>query len=104
MLFFLWKQNLFNLEEFIVTNNKLPSNNGANRVICKWVENQVKHIQNNKGLMQTDIFIRNTWKEFVKKYEKIFISKNEKWRLNVEKVETYLIANVLRAVMLMCIL
>jgi superfamily II DNA or RNA helicase len=91
----IWKQKLTKVEEYIIINNTLPSHNDINTDIvslARWICTQKRNYENNKEIMK-DICIRQHWEDFVNKYQSYFMTNEEIWKHNFDKVEEYIIIN-----------
>ena len=70
-----WKENLKELEEHILKNNKLPTKTSKDKNIkqlSKWLDNQKTNYKNNKHIMK-DEEIKKEWEDFMEKYKGLFI-------------------------------
>ena len=78
------------LEEYIIFYNILPSQYDKNiniKQLSGWLSTQKNNY--NKNLMKKNI--KNDWEKFVEKYKEYFISCEEKWYINKNKLEDYII-------------
>lgn len=78
----LWSNHLDNLEEFIMKNNRLPTQasieNEETIKLAKWiVRNNDEYVKNEKAMK--DEVIRNQWFEFKNKYSNLFNEKINEW-------------------------
>jgi superfamily II DNA or RNA helicase len=90
-----WKEKLEMVEEYIETNNKLPSSTDKNKDIKQlgmWVSTQKKNYKNQEYIMK-DENIRKEWEEFVSKYSILFMSNEEQWYDTLEKIKLYIETN-----------
>jgi len=86
----LWLNNLRNLKNYLIENNKRPSRNYKNRDIRSlnlWESNQINNYR--KNIMKDEN--KKLWEEFIEKYKIYYISNNETWIFNLKKLEEYLI-------------
>ena len=90
-----WKEKLEMVEEYIETNNKVPSSTDKNKDIKQlgmWVSTQKKNYKNQEYIMK-DENIRKEWEEFVSKYSILFMSNEEQWYDALEKIKLYIETN-----------
>ena len=94
-----WKEQLSNLEKYILTFHILPQrrNNDKNiKKLSRWTSYQ-KDSYRDKTYMMQNINIRQIWEEFIKKYKIYFKDiKAENinvWYVNFKKLEDYIIEN-----------
>jgi superfamily II DNA or RNA helicase len=69
-----WLDKLKNIEEYIIKNNKLPSQYDINietKSLCSWLSNQKQNYKNNKDIMKNNNN-RKSWKTFTEKYKEYF--------------------------------
>ena len=91
----IWFNKLKQLEEYIIKNNKRPSQSDEDIIIKKissWVSTQIKNYSKNEYIMNDEI-IRKDWFDFITKYKEYFLSNNEIWFNNIKEVEKYIIKN-----------
>ena len=91
----LWYDNLKNLEEFIIKNEKMPTESSKDKNIsnlCKWLYHQKINYKNNEGII-IDEEIKIKWEEFTEKYKELFKSNKELWIDNLKKLEEYILEN-----------
>ena len=91
----IWKMKLENVGKYIDVNNKLPSSIDKNESIKKlgsWIKNQKKNYAKKEKIMKTPE-IRKLWEEFIEKYSKYFLSNEEHWKNNLQKVCDYIDEN-----------
>jgi hypothetical protein len=86
----LWDKKLLLLEEFIQTNNKLPT--GKDKNLQLWISTQKENYKKNKKIMK-DPEIRKKWEDFLEKYKEYFLTLEEIWIRNLHLVEKYFIEN-----------
>ena len=80
------------VDDFIQDNKKLPmksSKNKDEKKLSAWVDQQKANSKNEKHNMK-DVN-REKWKEFVKKHQDLFISREEHWLSHCEKVDKFII-------------
>lgn len=73
-----WRSKLNEIETYIHDNNKLPSSSDNDTVIKAlglWIHNQKSNFRNHKLVMKDDSAIRDTWMDFIQKYETYFFKK-----------------------------
>ena len=90
-----WENNLEKLETYIQENNKLPSKHNTDPEIKKlgeWLTNQRKNYNKKSNIMK-NTEIRIKWEEFIQDHEDLFLSNEEIWQNNLEKLETYIQEN-----------
>ncbi len=88
----IWLNKLKLVDNYIIENNKRPSELYKNKEIKKlgqWLLNQLKNYKNNKELMN-DKNIRLLWEDFIEKYKKYFLSSEEIWINNLKLVEDFI--------------
>ena len=91
----IWKENLFNIEEYIIKYNKLPIKESKDKNIYKlgnWLSNQKTSYKNNERIMKNEE-IRKQWEEFIEKYSYLFKTKNQLWYDNLKNLEEFIIKN-----------
>jgi DNA-directed RNA polymerase subunit H (RpoH/RPB5) len=91
----IWFDNLKEVEEYILTNSKLPSNllkDKNIKHILNWIYAQKQNYKNKKKIMKNNE-IRKEWEQFIEKYNELFKSNEEKWIEIKELVEKYIIEN-----------
>jgi hypothetical protein len=92
-----WFIYLEKVKKYLDDNNKRPSssdNNDEIKFLGSWIVRQIKNYSKNEQLMENKN-IRNSWEEFMnnEKYKKYFISNDELWLLNIEKIKDYISKN-----------
>ena len=90
-----WYDNLNNVKKYIDENNKLPSLTDKDNDIKKikqWINDQIKNNCKKEKIMKKYENIYKTWDEFInnQQYKKYFISNNEQWKQNLNKVKKYI--------------
>lgn len=90
-----WFNSLGKIKNYIDKNKKLPSTIDENINVCQlgtWIHTQQitraknQHIMKNNKIMQE-------WDNFVSKYKQYFLSKEERWIKNLEKIKSYIDTN-----------
>ena len=88
----LWIENKNKVEEYIQYYSKLPAQTDKIQdiaVLGNWIQSQkTNYIKKSKIMI--DETIRTIWEDFVKQYEKYFMSAEEVWFEKKEKVEEYI--------------
>jgi hypothetical protein len=90
-----WINNLKLVEDYIIKNNKRPSDYDKNIEIKKlgsWIIYQQQNYLKKEYIMK-DETIRKHWEDFIIKYKKYFLSNEEEWINNLKLVEDYIIKN-----------
>jgi superfamily II DNA or RNA helicase len=90
-----WKLNLLNTKKYIIENNKRPIANKKDKYVNKlgnWLADQISNYKNKLQIMSNPI-IEKLWTEFINDilFKKYFISKEDEWKINLKKVEEYII-------------
>ncbi len=88
----IWYEKLNQVEEYIKTNKKLPSQKNKIKeikVLGQWLSNQKQSYHREKDIMKV-VEIRKAWKEFIEKYSEYFKDNNEIWYENLNQVEEYI--------------
>ncbi len=91
----IWVFKLNDIKKYINENNKRPSSHDKNNNIKSlgyWLLDQAINYKNNIEIMK-DKEIRLLWEKFIEIYNKFFISKEDEWKLNIKKVESYIKEN-----------
>jgi superfamily II DNA/RNA helicase len=91
----IWMKKLEMVENYIIKNNKRPSNHDKEKEIKKlgiWIIDQRINYLKNKYIMK-DETIRQQWKNFIDKYIIFFLSNYEEWDNNLNLIENYIIKN-----------
>jgi hypothetical protein len=94
----LWKNNLKKVQKYIDDNDKRPNINDKNkdvRQISEWLSTQLQNYKKNENIMKNET-ISTKWKEFITEYNKYFLSNDELWKDNFEKVKKYIDDNGFR--------
>ena len=90
-----WKEKINKLENYIIENEKLPSqyNKHINiKSLGSWLSTQKKNYKNNELIMKNKE-IKKIWENFIEKYSYLFKLDIEKWKENLNKLENYIIEN-----------
>ena len=92
-----WYNNLEKVKLYINENNKRPSHHDKNiniKQLGGWLCKQVTNYNEKSDIMK-DENIYNTWYEFINdnKYQEYFLSNEEVWYNNLEKVKLYINEN-----------
>ena len=91
----IWFNILKQVEDFIIKNNKIPSQYDKDieiKKIGQWINQQKIKYCKNEQIMK-DETIKKQWIEFILKYKEYFLSNNEIWFHSLKKVEDYIIKN-----------
>ena len=91
----IWNNNLNLVENYIIKNNKRPSNHDKEKEIKKlasWINTQQKNFLKNENIIK-DETIKQKWKIFTDKYKHFFLSNHEEWNNNLNLIENYIIKN-----------
>jgi superfamily II DNA or RNA helicase len=89
-----WDTNLVKIKIYIDENHKRPSSNDKNKEIKKlgkWISYQYNNYKT-KAYTMSNQEIFNKWSNFINenKYKKYFISNEEEWYTNLEKIKQYM--------------
>jgi len=90
-----WHINLAKLKAYMSTNKKRPSPTDKNediKILCKWVSHQITNYKNKKQIM-TNPAIRKEWEDTMETYKEYIFNNEEKWRINLAKLKTYMSTN-----------
>jgi hypothetical protein len=88
----IWFENKNKVEEYIEQHNELPSENSKDtniKSLGKWILTQKQNYKKNEHIMRNEE-IRIEWKTFIDKYPHLFLSNEEIWFENKNKVEEYI--------------
>ena len=90
----IWNSNLEKVKKYIDDNNKRPSSKDKNKEIKSlgyWIEDQVSNYKKKSTIMKNEE-IRKKWEEFIHdpKYIEYFMSDENIWNSNLEKVKKYI--------------
>ena len=95
-----WLNDLQKVKKFIDKNNCRPSSTSKNKdekVLASWINNQSnKYTKKNKIMKDKEIYYK--WIEFIidRKYKEYFISNNDKWLNDLQKVKNFINKNKCR--------
>jgi superfamily II DNA or RNA helicase len=87
-----WSEKLAIIEEYIEQHDKLPSSKHKDTNIKSlgiWISHQKKNYKKREYIMNNEE-IRIEWKTFIDKYPHLFLSNEENWFENKNKVEEYI--------------
>ena len=89
----MWYDNLKQIKQFIDEYNKKPSQHSKNKeetVLGCWISTQQKNYNNATYIMKVEY--RQNWEEFINdlKYKQYFMSKDEIWYNNLNKVKGFI--------------
>ena len=90
-----WRLKLAQGDEYIVANNKRPSNHDKNKdikTLATWIQTQQRNYAKSEYIM-SDPEIRKEWERFVEKHNEHFMSNEAAWRQMLIKVDEYIVAN-----------
>jgi hypothetical protein len=90
----MWYDNLEKVRKFIDTENKRPSSKSKTqneKYLGNWICDQLNNYNKKNDIMK-DENIRDSWKKFVtdEKYKEYFMSNEEVWYDNLEKVKEFI--------------
>ncbi len=88
----IWNNNLQKVIQYIDENNKTPLITDEVielRYLAIWLYTQKQNYKKNKNIMKDNV-IYNKFKDFLEKYNEYFISNEEGWNNNLEKVIQYI--------------
>ena len=91
----IWLNTLKNVESHMDQNDKLPSKHDKNKNIKamgSWISAQKLNYDKKQNIMKNQE-IYDLWTEFVKQYEKYFLSNNEIWLNTLKNVKSYVDQN-----------
>lgn len=87
-----WTNTLEEVRRFIIENNKRPSPTTKDTHIKSlgiWISTQCKNY-NAKTQIMSDPEYYDKWTEFVNEYAELFLTKEEIWKINLEKVRKFM--------------
>ena len=87
-----WISNLELVKDYIVQNKKTPTQTDKDKCISSlgtWIQSQ-KQNYIKKSKIMIDENIRNIWGDFVKQYEKYFMSNEEIWMTRFDELNEYI--------------
>ncbi len=88
----LWNYNKIKVEEYIQQYSKLPAQTDKKQdiaVLGNWIQSQ-KQNYIKKSKIMIDETIRTIWEDFVKQYEKYFMSNEEIWMTRFDELNEYI--------------
>ena len=88
----LWELKLNQLKDYILINNKRPSCTDKNKEIKrlgKWIQPQQENYKTKTQIMKNQE-IRIKWEQFINEYQHLFLSNEEEWIINLNKVREYI--------------
>ena len=88
----IWINNIEKVKKYISENNKVPSQHNKDNNIKQlgaWISTQIKTYNKRENIMANDS-IYNKWTEFMNEYKEYFLSNEEIWINNIEKVKSYI--------------
>ena len=88
----LWNYNKNKVEEYIQQYSKLPAQTDKKQdiaVLGNWIQSQ-KQNYIKKSKIMIDETIRTIWEDFVKQYEKYFMSNEEIWMTRFDELNEYI--------------
>ena len=91
----IWYNNFNNLKKYIDDNKKKPSISNKNKEIkflAKWIDTQQQNYKKKKDIIKEDK-IYTEWTQFMNKYKEYFLSNEEIWYNNLNKVKEYIDEN-----------
>jgi hypothetical protein len=92
----IWLNKLKRVEDYIIKNNKRPSNCDKDieiKELGSWIGTQRQNYIKNTEMMK-DETIKKIWFDFTNnKYKQYFLSNNEVWFNNLKDVEEYIVKN-----------
>jgi hypothetical protein len=90
-----WNEKLDEVKKYIVDNKRTPNQGNKKyetHLLGKWLSRQKQNYNIIDGIMKNDI-IYNKFKIFRETYKEYFISNEELWNTNLEKVKQYIDEN-----------
>ena len=93
--FYTWKEKLELVNNYIIDNQKIPTERDKNKdikILGKWISHQKQNYKNNENNMKNEE-IRKEWKYFINKYNDLFKSNEEIWKEKLELVNNYIVDN-----------
>jgi hypothetical protein len=88
----IWNDNLNKVKLYMDKNNKRPIDD---KYLNQWLKHQTNNYNNNNNRIMKNEVIKKLWEEFINdnKYKKIFMSNEEIWNDNLNKVKLYMDEN-----------
>ena len=93
--FDIWNTNFVKSKEFIDTNHIIPSvysKNSDEKFISGWLSNQSRNYKNRINGMKNDER-RDVWCKFLEQYNEYFVSFDDIWNTNFDKLKEYIDTN-----------
>jgi superfamily II DNA or RNA helicase/crotonobetainyl-CoA:carnitine CoA-transferase CaiB-like acyl-CoA transferase len=90
-----WSLKLYQADDYITKEGKRPptlSKDPTIKTLANWIGHQQGNYIKKENSMKNKS-IREKWEEFVKKYESLFMSKEEEWLLTLQKSDFYIAEN-----------
>ena len=89
-----WYEKLEKVKQFMDENNKRPTQQSKNKdekILGRWISQQIQNYKK-KTYIMNEKEIYNAWTEFIndEKYSEYFLSNEEVWYDNLEKVEQFI--------------
>jgi len=89
-----WDMMLEKLKKFVDKNKKRPVKNSTDKeevILFTWISNQVTKFREKSFVMKSEE-VRDKWKKFINddKYKKYFLTGEDDWKDNLEKVKNYI--------------
>jgi hypothetical protein len=89
----IWHEKLAILKDFIISNNKLPSNSENNNEeinsLASWTKRQKKIYSEKKEIMAVED-IRKEWELLNEAYPSLFMNREECWKLKLNKLMAFM--------------
>ena len=94
----IWKYNLNLVKKYIDKNNRKPTPYDEDLEIQRfgiWILSQRSNYKNNEQIMKNNKEINKLWSDFINdvKYKKYFLTDEEEWKLNLDKLKKYIEEN-----------
>ena len=88
----IWYDTLNKLEQFIIIFNKLPSGNSKikeEKSLISWTRHQKHNYKTETNTMKNEE-IKKSWNNFINKYYELFMTCDEVWHVNFNKLEQFI--------------
>jgi hypothetical protein len=88
----LWKYNLDKVKKFIDDNQYLPKEKSTidnEKQLYSWIVHQKHSYKNNNRIMK-DENIKILWENFVENYKDLFLSTEDIWKINLDKLKKFI--------------
>ena len=88
----LWKYNLDKVKKFIDDNQYLPKEKSTidnEKQLYSWIVHQ-KHAYKNNNRIMKDENIKILWENFVENYKYLFLSTEDIWKINLDKLKKFI--------------